>query len=93
MYKTDPTMFELDGRLLKTAFGKDLIDHLMNFAESGMIRVSLDADVRQSEADNRLAVVEGKVELVRRDLGRSSQRIDVVVARASEDGDSQVNER
>ena len=93
LYQTDPSMFELSGRHLKTAFGKDLLDHHIARCEDGMIRVSLDGDVRASEADNRLAVVEGRVDLVRRDLALSSQRLDVVVARASEDGDAVSNEK
>ena len=86
-------MFELDGRHLKSFCGKDYIDHLVNAADAGMIRVSLDMDVRQAEADNRLALVEGQVQLVRRDLSRSDGRLDVVAARAAEDNDSHVNER
>ena len=93
LYKTDPSMYELDGRHLKTAFGKDYLDHLIHSAKAGMIRVSLDADERCAMADNRLTAVEGRVDLVQRDLGRSDQRLDVVVARAAEDGDSIVNER
>ena len=93
LYQTDPTMFKLSGRHLKSAFGKDLLDHLIARCEEGMIRVSLDGDVRASEADNRLAVVEGRVDLVHRDLAHSSQRLDVVVARASEDGDAIANEK
>ena len=58
-----------------------------------MIKADLDGDVRQAETDNRLAIVEGRVDLVRRDLGRSEQRLDVVVARAAEDNDAGINER
>ena len=93
LYATDPSMFELDGRHLKAFCGKDLIDHFMSFAESGMVRVSLDGDLRANEADNRLAMVEGRVDLVRRDLVRSNQRLDVAVARASEDGDQNLNDK
>ena len=86
-------MFELDGRHFKSYVGKDYIDHLLSFADSGMIRVSLDADERMAASDNRITVVETRVDLVRRDLVRSEQRVNVVVARASEDGDAQANER
>ena len=58
-----------------------------------MIRVSLDADERLAGSDNRLALVEGRVDLVRRDLGRSDQRINVVVARAAEEADAHANEK
>ena len=58
-----------------------------------MIRIGLDADDRMAESDNRLVLVESKVDLVRRDLGRSDQRLNVVVARAAEDGDSNINDR
>ena len=67
------------------AFGKDYLDHLLLSAESGMVKVSLDSDERLAGSDNRLALVEGRVDLVRRDLSRSEQRLDVVVARAAED--------
>ena len=75
------------------AFGKDYLDHLLLSAENGMIKVSLDADERLAESDNRLAVVEGRVDLVRQDMKRSEQRLDVVVARAAEDEDAHLNER
>ena len=39
LYAADPSMFELDGRHLKSFVGKDLIDHLLSCAESGMIKV------------------------------------------------------
>ena len=58
-----------------------------------MVRISLDADVRASEADNRLSVVEGRVDLVQRDLALGSQRLDVVAARAAEDEDGHINEK
>ena len=93
LYKTEPIMFELDGRHFKSYCGKDYLDHLLQSAESGMIRVSLDADDRQAQADNRIAAVEGRVELVRRDLGRSDQRLNVVVARAAEEADGIANEK
>ena len=86
-------MYELDGRHLKSFCGKDFIDHLLSCAESGMVRVNLDLDLRQAEADNRLTLVEGRVDLVRRDLVRTDQRLDVVVARAAEDGDAILNEK
>ena len=54
-----------------------------------MVRVSLDSDERLAESDNRLAVVEGRVDNVRRSEGR----IDVVVARAAEDEDAHHNEK
>ena len=75
------------------ANGKDYIDHLLFCAESGMVKVSLDSDERLAESDNRLAVVEGRVDNVRRDLRRSEGRIDVVVARAAEDEDAHQNEK
>ena len=86
-------MFELDGRHLKTAYGKDLLDHLLSSMDSGMVKASLDADVRMSDADNRLALVESRVDLVRRDLRRSRHRVDVVVALAAEETDAGLNER
>ena len=57
------------------------------------IRIDLDTDDRMAASDNRLTVVEGRVDLVRRDLGRSHQRLNVVVARAAEDGDAIINEK
>ena len=86
-------MFELDGRHLKSYCGKDYLDHLLQSAEAGMVRVSLDTEDRLAESDNRLTVVEGRVDLVRRDLGRSDQRLNVVVARAAEEADSRINEK
>ena len=93
LYPTDPSMFELDGRNLKSFVGKDLMDHLISHAEAGMVRVSLDGDVRAAESDNRLALVEGRVELVRQDLVRSNHRLDVVAARAAEESDGHLNEK
>ena len=93
LYNTDQSMFKLDGRHFKSANGKDYLDSLLAQADSGMVRVSLDADVRQSEADNRIAVVESRVELVRQDLGRQNNRLYVVVCRAAEDGDEAINQR
>ena len=58
-----------------------------------MVRVSRDADDRLAASDNPLTVVEGRVDLVRREQGRSEQRLNVVVARASKEADSIVNER
>ena len=58
-----------------------------------MIRLDLDADERLAESDNRLMVVENRVDLVRRDLGRAEQRLNVVAARAAEDGDASLNEK
>ena len=86
-------MFEPDGRHFKSFVGKDYIDHLLGSAEAGMIRIDLDADERMMASENRLTVVESRVDLVRTDLGRSNQRLDVVVARAAEDGDANVNVR
>ena len=93
LYATDPSMFELNGKHLKSAFGKDMLDHFIACAESGMVRVSLDGDVRAAEADNRLAIVEGRVDLVRRDLARNSQRLDVVAARGAEESEAAQNEK
>ena len=75
------------------AFGKDYIDHLLLSAERGMVKVDLDADERLAETDNRLVLVEGRVDLVQRDLHRSDQRLDVVVARAAEEEDGHLNEK
>ena len=58
-----------------------------------LFRVSLDGDMRAAEADNRLALVEGRVDLVRRDLVRSNQRLDVQAARAAEETDGHINEK
>ena len=58
-----------------------------------MVKVDLDADVRLAETDNRLAVVEARVDLVQRDLHRSDQRMNVVVARAAEEEDGHLNEK
>ena len=93
LYNSDASMFELDGRHLKTAFGKDFIDHLLDHSESGMVQVSLDADVRAASSENRLALVEGRVDLVRHDMAGSHHRVDVVVARAAEDTDSVLNDK
>ena len=86
-------MFELDGRHLKVAFGKDYIDRLLFHADQGMIRLTLEADDRLMASENRLTVVENRVDLVRRDLGRTEQRLNVVAARAAEDSDATVNEK
>ena len=86
-------MFELDGRHFKSYVGKDYIDALLSQAESGMVRVSLDTDLRQSEADNRVTLVESRVDLVRQDLGRQTQRLNVAVARAAEEADAHTNLR
>ena len=93
LYSTTGRMFELDGRNLMSAFGKDYIDHLISSSDTGMVQVSLDTDVRMSGSDNRLAVVEGRVDLVRHDMASSSQRLDVVVARAAEDTDASLNDK
>ena len=73
--------------------GKDLIDHLFACADSGMVKIDLDTDDRLAADDNRLTAVEGRVDVVRRDLIQSSDRLDVVVARASEEGDASINEK
>ena len=93
LYKFESAMFELDGRHLKSYVGKDYLDHLINSAEAGMVRVSLDADERLAGIDNQVSLVDGRVDLVRRDLARSDQRINVVVARAAEEADSHTNEK
>ena len=93
LYRTDTSMFELSGRHLKTPNGKDFVDHLLAHSDSGMIQVSLDTDVRMVGSDNRLSVVEGRVDLVRHDMESSSQRLDVVVARAAEDTDAALNDK
>ena len=86
-------MFELDGRHLKVAFGKDYIDRLLYNCDQQMIRLSLEADDRLASSESRVNVVENRVDLVRRDLGRTDQRVNVVVARAAEDGDAILNEK
>ena len=58
-----------------------------------MARLNMDTDDRQVQQEVRLTVVETRVDLVRRDLGRSDQRINVVVARAAEEADAIQNER
>ena len=93
LYKTEPGMFELDGRHLKSYVGKDYVDHLIHAAEAGMIKVSLDTDERLAKDENRVTVLEGRVDLVRRDFVRSDQRLNVVVARAAEEADAAVNEK
>ena len=85
LYPTDQSMFELDGRHFKSAFGKDYLDSLLTQADSGMVKVSLDADICLSESDNRLTVVEGRVDLVRQDL--------VDVAWAAEEANAALNQR
>ena len=93
LYPTDASMFELDGRHFKSFVGKDYLDSLLAQADAGMIRVTLDADVRASESDNRLVIVESRVALVREDLGHHSRRLNVVVARAAEEADAILNEK
>ena len=93
LYGTDPSMFELNGQHLKTYCGKDMLDHLIAGAEAGMVRVSLDGDLRAAEADNRLALVEGRVDLVRQDLAKNGHRLDIVAARAAEDSEAAQNEK
>ena len=92
-YKCDASMFELDGKHFKSFVGKDFLDHLLHSAEAGMVRVSLDADERLAGADNRLTLVEDKVDLVRRDLSRQDHRLNLAAARAAEDNDEFLNER
>ena len=86
-------MFELDGRHLKTAFGKDYIDRLLYNCDQQMVRLSLDAEARLAGSESRVTVTENRIDLVRRDLGRTDQRVNVVVARAAEDGDAILNEK
>ena len=93
LYNTDPSMYELNGLHLKTFVGKDLVDHLIACAVAGMVRVSLDGDVHAVEADNRIALVEGRLDLVRRDLARSNHCLNVVAARAAEESDAAANEK
>ena len=93
LYQTDPSMFDLDGRHLKSYCGKDYLDHLLNHCDSGMVQAALDADARMAAVENRVTHVDNRVDLLRRDLGRSDQRINVVVARAAEDTDCVQNER
>ena len=86
-------MFELDGKHFKSYVGKDYLDSLLGQSDAGMIKDSLDADVRLCETDNRLTAVEGRVDVVRHDLGHQSNRLNVVVARAAEEADSALNAR
>ena len=86
-------MFDLDGRHFMSAVGKDYLDHLFAQADAGMIRVSLDTDDRLVADENRLTAIEGRVDVVRREVVRSDQRVDVVVARSAEEGDAIINER
>ena len=86
-------MFDLDGRHFMSAVGKDYLDHLIAQADAGMIRVSLDTDDRLVADENRLTAVEGRVDVVRREVVHSDQRVDVVVARSAEEGDAIINER
>ena len=55
--------------------------------------VSQDADERVSISENKLTVVESRVDLVRRDNIRVDQRLNVVVARAAEEADAIWNEK
>ena len=93
LYGSDQFAYELDGRHFKSPNGKDYLDHLFNHTELGMVRVSQDSEDRFGSSENRLAVVEGRVDLVRRDLVRSEQRVNVVVARAAEEADGILNEK
>ena len=58
-----------------------------------MVKSTLDSDLRLDDADNRVTVVEGRVDLVQRDLVRNDQRLNVVVARAAEESDGHLNEK
>ena len=78
---------------LKSANGKDYVNHLLSSVEARMPKLNMDTDDRQVQQEVRLTVVETRVDLVRRDLGRSDQRINVVVARAAEEADAIQNER
>ena len=93
LYPTDPSMFDLDGRHFKSYCGKDYLDHLLSGAEAGMVQAALDSDARLAASENRVVHVENRVDLLRRDLGHSESRIDVVVARAAEERDSHVNDK
>ena len=86
-------MFQLDGRHFKSAYGKDHLDHLLDSAEAGMRLVDLDMEERISRGENRLTVVENRVDLVRLDHIHTEQRINVVVARAAEEADAIWNEK
>ena len=86
-------MFEPDGRHFKTFVGKDYLDQMLDASDEGMVRIDLDGEDRMAASDNRMALVEGRVDLVQRDLKSSHQRLNVVVARASEDSDAVVNEK
>ena len=56
-------------------------------------QVQADTEDRLAVSDNRIVVVETRVDLVQHDLARHDQRLNVVVARAAEDADAAINER
>lgn len=58
-----------------------------------MVKVSLGADNCLADDSNHLTSVGGRVDLVRRDLLKSDQPINVVVANAAEDGDAVLNKK
>lgn len=93
LYQCDSSMFDLDGRHFKSAYGKDYIDHLISASESVMASLNADLDDRHAVGVNRVTAVEGQVVLLHRDQVRSEHRINVVVARAAELADTQTNER
>ena len=93
LYPFEQSMFELDGRHFKSAYGKDYLDHLLASAEANMKLILADADDRVSRTESRLTVVEGRVDLVRHDNITADQRINVVVARAAEEADAIWNEK
>ena len=93
LYSCDQFSFELDGRHFKAAYGKDYVDHLLSSAESQMRMISADVDERMARGEDRMTLVESRVELLQQDDVRAEQRINVVVARAAEDADAVWNDK
>ena len=86
-------MFELDGRHFKSYCGKDYLDHLFGHADTKYKALEMDDGDRISMGEVRTTLVEGQVNLLRRDQVRTDQRVNVVVARAAEEADAVWNEK
>ena len=93
LYPCDPTMFELDGRHFKAAYGKDYLDHLFGSAESRMKMISADSEDRLARGESRITVVESRIDLIQQSDVKTDQRINVVVARTAEEADAVWNEK